>query len=192
MMQRCGTREDNQQPANMLSDRPVMLKGLVSAKHLNGEIGQVTSERDMRGRSRVRLYKTNEIVGVKDENMVQVGDENRLKRMAYAFVKQDFYKIPRSERRPPTQAELSQRVAARYQSILEEYCTTGDVDCLGYDYFDAPDSPVPIFGAEFDILVREMAESASNEGVRDGAPISEGDSDQSRSSQQVCLGLKTS
>jgi hypothetical protein len=68
------------------------------------------------------------------------------------------------------------RVAARYQSILEEYCTTGDVDCLGYDYFDAPDSPVPIFGAEFDMLVREMAESASNEGVRDGAPISEGDS----------------
>jgi hypothetical protein len=62
--------------------------------NLNGEIGQVTSERDMRGRSRVRLYKTNDIVGVKGENMVQVGDENRLKRMAYAFVEQDFYKIP--------------------------------------------------------------------------------------------------
>ena len=166
--------------------------------HLNGKIGAVISDKDEMGRWGVLLYESNEIVGVKDENWVLVdtvqdkqtpepGPEvqrlhsiethpeivNRLKRMAYAFVKQDFYKIPKSERRPPTQAELSQMVATRYQCILEEYCTTGNVECSGYEFFDVPDSPVPIFGTELDILAREITVTESDSDLRGQTLISE-------------------
>ncbi len=44
--------------------------------------------------------------------------------------------------------QLSRMVEKRYESILEEFSQHGCVNSAGYEYFDAPDSPVPIFGSE--------------------------------------------
>ena len=185
IQQEYSTYADGHQSAFFPLGTSVALTGLVRAVHLNGERGKIVSEKDERGRWGVQLHKTGEIVGVNKDNMARISDGieskqdywggklsslqnqteilDQLKRMAYAFVKQDFYKLPRNERPSMTQSDASRAVAARYQCILEEYCRNGRVDTSGYEYFDAPDSPVPIFGAELDALLRSMSAAYPSE-----------------------------
>ena len=77
---------------------------------------------------------------------------DRFKRMASALVVRDYFKAPKGDRRPMSQAQLSQKVASRYAAILDEYRRTGVVDDLEYDCLDACDGPVPVFGSELDAL----------------------------------------
>ncbi len=154
----------------------VVRKGLTTATHLNGETGQLVSHHEDRGRWGVDVIKSGELICVMPSNLMLLADKNthemhdriitsatagispraepddvdsdRFKRMAYAFVIQDYYKQPKNQRSIPSEMQLSRMVESRYENILEEFSQHGWVNSTGYEYFDAPDSPVPIFGSE--------------------------------------------
>ena len=146
--------------------------GLVAAKHLNGETCQLISYDEDRGRWGVKVIRSGEMVCVMPTNLslcaganscektasvaspdstaaeISPDEVDRFKRMAYAFVVHDYYKQPKNQRALPTESQLGRMVESRYESILQEYRQHGRVNSEGYDFFDAPDSPVPIFGSE--------------------------------------------
>jgi hypothetical protein len=151
----------------------VMITGLVAAKHLNGETGQLISYHEDRGRWGVKVIQSGEMICVMPSNLsllcagandcketasmaasgsataaISPDEVDRFKRMAYAFVVHDYYEQPKSQRTPPTESQLGRMVESRYESILQEFRQHGCVSSAEYDFFDASDSPVPIFGSE--------------------------------------------
>jgi hypothetical protein len=153
----------------------VVIKGLTGATHLNGETGQLITFHEEKGRWGVRVMKTGETVCVMPSNLTVLDGKNspilelhdpddrdfasatagispedvdRFKRMAYAFVIQDYYKVPKDQRSKLNEITLSRMVESRFASILEEFSQHGRVNSSGYEFFDAPDSPVPIIGSE--------------------------------------------
>jgi hypothetical protein len=148
----------------------VTITGLVAAKHLNGETGQLISFQEDRGRWGVKVIKSGEMICVMQSNLsllcteantrkntasedasesaISPDEIDRFKRMAYAFVVRDYYEQPKSQRSPPTESQLGCMVESRYKRILQEFRQHGSVNCVGYEFFDAPDSPVPLFGSE--------------------------------------------
>ena len=96
---------------------------------------------------------------------INIEQIQKFKRMAHAFVKQDYFNTPQHERGRMNLQRLSQMVSTRYEKILEEYCKYGKVESSKYEFFDTPDSPVPIFGAELDALLKSMRYSGAKDDI---------------------------